>query len=143
SIKFYKALKKIGRLVWGKKGPRVSFVYSNLVKVGIELFQQVLLQNGYLEYQEGTMYQITPNTICYFCGRTYKEHQTMVFAEDATYDGQQRVTKHVYSKSDVRIEPRQSDELPEYQELEEVPSDDLDLLPISGGQADAAATAAA
>lgn len=74
STKFYKALKKINRLVWGKKGPRVAFVYSNLVKVGIELFQQILLQNGWLEYQDKTTYKISPNTVCYFCGKTYAEH---------------------------------------------------------------------
>ncbi len=40
---------------------------SNLVKVGIELFQETLLQNGYLEYQEEyTNYHIDNNTLCYF-----------------------------------------------------------------------------
>lgn len=77
SIKFYRALKKINRLFYGKKGARTAFVYSNLVKVGIELFTEVLLQNGYLEYQENpNNYTISANTICYFCGKTYKEHQT-------------------------------------------------------------------
>ena len=76
SIKFYRVLKKISRLVWGKKGARTAFVYSNLVKVGIELFQEVLLQNGYLEYQDNpNNYTINANTICYYCGRTYKNHQ--------------------------------------------------------------------
>ena len=50
SIKFYKALKKLNRLIWSKKGSRTAFVYSNLVKVGIELYQEILKQNGYLEY---------------------------------------------------------------------------------------------
>ena len=77
SIKFYKALKKLSRLVWGRKGPRLAFVYSNLVKVGIELFEQILIQNGYLEYQDKVAYQIMPNTICYYCGKTFKEHQLM------------------------------------------------------------------
>ena len=76
SIKFYKALKKINRLVWGKKGARTAFVYSNLVKVGIEVFQEVLLMNGYLEYDENpNNYKIKPNTKCYYCGKTYMEHQ--------------------------------------------------------------------
>lgn len=75
STKFYKALKKLNRLVWGKKGPGTAFVYSNLVKVGIEIFEQVLLQNGYLEYQESGSYQLYPDTVCHFCGKTYKEHQ--------------------------------------------------------------------
>ena len=76
SVKFYKALKKINRLVWGKKNPRTAFVYSNLVKVGIELFQEVLLQNGYLEYDENnTNYKIRNDTRCYYCGNTYNDHK--------------------------------------------------------------------
>lgn len=76
SIKFYKALKKLNRLVWGKKGSRTAFVYSNLVKVGIEIFQETLVQNGYLQYEDNpTNYKISPETLCYFCGRTYKAHQ--------------------------------------------------------------------
>lgn len=76
SIKFYKALTKINRLVWGKKGPRTSFIYSNLVKVGIELFTEILLQNGYLEYDSNASnYKIRQDTKCYYCGYTYKQHQ--------------------------------------------------------------------
>jgi hypothetical protein len=75
SIKFYKALKKINRLVWGKKGAKTAFIYSNLVKVGIELFQEILMQNGYLEYDDNrSNYKISQDTICYFCGKTYREH---------------------------------------------------------------------
>jgi hypothetical protein len=75
STKFYKSLKKINRLVYGKKGVKSVFIYSNLVKVGIELYQEILLQNGYLEYQENTAnYSIQDNTVCYFCGKTYKNH---------------------------------------------------------------------
>jgi hypothetical protein len=78
SIKFYKALKKISRLIWSKKGARTAFIYSNLVKVGIEVFQEILLQNGYLEYDENqSNYKIKPDTICYFCGKTYRDHQQM------------------------------------------------------------------
>jgi len=77
SIKFYTALKKLNRLFHGKKGARTAFVYSNLVKAGIELFTEVLIQNGYLEYQENpNNYNISANTICYFCGRTFKDHQS-------------------------------------------------------------------
>jgi Type III restriction enzyme, res subunit len=76
SIKFYKALKKVKRLVAGKKGSKTAFVYSNLVKVGIEVFQEVLTQNGYLEYQEDpSNYQVSDDTICYYCGKTKAEHK--------------------------------------------------------------------
>lgn len=75
STKFYKVLKKLNRLVWGKKGASTAFVYSNLVRVGISLFHEVLLQNGYLEYQEDSSnYQIGPETLCYYCGKKYSEH---------------------------------------------------------------------
>lgn len=72
SIKFYTALKNINKLIWGKKSPRTAFIYSNLVKVGIDLFKQVLLQNGYIEYNERP--QILGNTRCYFCGTPYSQH---------------------------------------------------------------------
>lgn len=75
SVKFYKALKKVNRLIAGKKGAQTAFVYSNLVKVGIDVFQEILLQNGYLEYQEDSSnYQIYDDTICYYCGKRYKDH---------------------------------------------------------------------
>lgn len=75
SVKFYKALKKVSRLVAGKKGPQTAFVYSNLVKVGIDVFQEILMQNGFLEYQEdATNYQINDDTICYYCGKRHKDH---------------------------------------------------------------------
>jgi hypothetical protein len=75
SIKFYKTLKKVNRLVTGKKGSRTAFIYSNLVKVGIDVLQAILLQNGYLEFKEdASNYQIGPDTICYYCGKTYANH---------------------------------------------------------------------
>lgn len=75
SIKFFRAFRKLTRLVYGKKGARTAFVYSNLVKVGIELFKEILLQNGYLEFQENSSdYVIMDDTVCYFCGRQKKEH---------------------------------------------------------------------
>jgi superfamily II DNA or RNA helicase len=81
STKFYKSLKKINRLVYGKKGVKTAFIYSNLVKVGIELYQEILLQNGYLEYQEDSSnYQINNDTICYYCGKTYREHKFTTFS---------------------------------------------------------------
>jgi len=76
STKFYRALKNINKLVEGKKGARTCFVYSNLVKVGIEIFKEVLLQNGYLEYDENeSNYKISNDTICYFCGHDNMYHK--------------------------------------------------------------------
>jgi DNA polymerase III delta prime subunit len=76
SVKFAQALEGIGKLVDGLKGAGTAFVYSNLVKVGIELFQEVLLQNGYLEYQENmNNYVISSNTVCHKCGKRYSLHK--------------------------------------------------------------------
>lgn len=76
SIKFFTALQKINEAVYGKNGNGLVFVYSNLVKVGIGIFQQVLLKNGYLEYKENlSNYNIKNDTRCYFCEHTYGNHQ--------------------------------------------------------------------
>jgi len=76
SIKFYNALQNINNVVNGKKGEGLIFVYSNLVKVGVQLFQEILLQNGYLAYQESSSnYTIKNNTRCYFCGFPSGDHQ--------------------------------------------------------------------
>jgi hypothetical protein len=78
STKFYQALIDIeDNLFYTEQTneSRTGFVYSNLVKTGIEIFQEILIQNGYLEYDENQAnYQIKDNTICYFCGKTHKEH---------------------------------------------------------------------
>jgi hypothetical protein len=78
STKFFKALTDIEEtLFFNKKTQesRTGFVYSNLVKIGIEIFQEVLIQNGYLEYDENNSnYNIKENTICYFCGVPFSEH---------------------------------------------------------------------
>ena len=73
SVKFHTCLENIGNSVIGKNGPGTIFVYSNLVRVGIELFKEVLLQNGYLEFAEGGNYNIQDDTIDSLTGLTYKE----------------------------------------------------------------------
>jgi DNA polymerase III delta prime subunit len=76
SIKFWTAINNINKLFEGKSdvGSRTAFVYSNLVKVGIELFKEILIQNGWLEYDETGNYNIKPDTICYFTGRPYRDY---------------------------------------------------------------------
>lgn len=74
SIKFYKALKKINRVVEGEKGMGTVFVNSNLVQMGVDLFQEVLIQNGYLEYNEEQQYNIVDTTRCYYCGKLHHQH---------------------------------------------------------------------
>lgn len=76
STKFHTILKNINDVVAGKKGPGLVFLYSNLVRVGIELFTEVLIKNGYLEFQENSSsYVIKSNTRCYYCGNGFGDHQ--------------------------------------------------------------------
>ena len=78
SIKFYTSLKQINDCVYGKRGTGLIFAYSNFVKVGVEVFQEVLLKNGYLEYQENiSSYSIRSDTRCYFCDHRYANHGSL------------------------------------------------------------------
>lgn len=76
SIKFATCLKNLNQLVIGKKGPGIAFIYSNLVKIGIELFKETLLQNGYLEFSENNSsnYNITDDTLDSLTGLTRLEY---------------------------------------------------------------------
>ncbi len=86
SSKFYNCLINLNELVDGKKGAKNAFIYSNVVKIGIELFSEILNMNGYLEYQEDkNSYIIKNNTRCYFCGNIYKSHPTTHIFYPATY----------------------------------------------------------
>ena len=85
STKFYQAMVDIeANLFYNSetKESRTGFVYSNLVKIGIEIFQEALIQNGYLEYDENSSnYHLNDDTICYFCGKTHKEHNNKILPE--------------------------------------------------------------
>uniref|UniRef100_A0A6C0J856 Helicase ATP-binding domain-containing protein n=1 Tax=viral metagenome TaxID=1070528 RepID=A0A6C0J856_9ZZZZ len=75
SIKFYKCIKKLSKLVEGKKGSSTAFIYSNLVKAGgMELFAEALRENGYLDYNENpNEYNIEDNTIDFKTGKTFSQ----------------------------------------------------------------------
>ena len=75
SIKFYKIISRLNKLVDGIKGPQTAFIYSNLVRAGgIELFAEVLRQNGYLDYQDDQRnYDIRDDTIDYKTGLTFEQ----------------------------------------------------------------------
>jgi len=75
SIKFYKCIRRLSKLVQDKKGASTAFIYSNLVKAGgMEIFAEALKENGYLEYQENkNNYNIEDKTIDYRTGKTFKE----------------------------------------------------------------------
>ena len=80
SIKFQKALEDIEENLFysenNKTDSKTGFVYSNFVKMGIEIFQEVLLKNGYLEYNENNnTYNITDDTVCYYCNAEHGKHK--------------------------------------------------------------------
>lgn len=79
STKFYQALDDLQNNLFSngnKDESRTGFVYSNLVKTGIEIFQEILIQNGFLEFDENSNnYQIKDNTVCYYCGKNHKDHK--------------------------------------------------------------------
>jgi len=79
SIKFYKALRRLNKLFEGKSDKKIgtSFIYSNLVRAGgMEIFAEVLLMNGYLEYQEDSKnYDIKDDTIDYKTGIKFSDYK--------------------------------------------------------------------
>ena len=80
SIKFFKIIGRLNKLIEKKKGSGTAFVYSNLVKAGgIELFAETLIQNGYLEYREDNNYDIKDDTIDYKTGLTSIEYKKQKF----------------------------------------------------------------
>ena len=79
STKFYQSLIDVEDTLFYKnevKESRTGFVYSNLVKIGIEIYKEILIINGWLEFDENVNnYKIKDDTICYYCGLTHKEHK--------------------------------------------------------------------
>ncbi len=82
SSKFATVFENISQLFEGKQGSKTIFIYSNLVKVGIEVFQEILLQNGYLEFKEDQNYDISDTTIDYKTGLTFEEFNKKGFERD-------------------------------------------------------------
>ncbi len=91
STKFHDCLIKINDLVAQKNGARTAFIYSNLVRIGIELFQEILLKNGYFEYNESRSYPLQNSARCYFCGLVYKDHV------DGAVDKDSKIPPHKFS----------------------------------------------
>ena len=87
STKFHQALNDLEENIFNEEEPRTGFVYSNLVKIGIDIFEEILLQNGYLEYNKNNKsYNISDNTICYGCGKPYLNHPNITHTfSPATY----------------------------------------------------------
>ena len=73
SSKYYTLFNNLNSLFEGQKGAKTAFIYSNLVTAGINIIEQILLQNGYLQFDENQSYNITDNVIDYYTGKTFKE----------------------------------------------------------------------
>ena len=73
SVKFYTCMVNLNKLINENAG--TAFVYSAYVKVGIQLFEKVLLANGYLEFREDQNYTIYPHTVDYLTGKKYSEFE--------------------------------------------------------------------
>jgi hypothetical protein len=84
STKMNSALNEILQLVDGKKGASTAFIYSNLRTVGIDIFDEILIMNGFLHYNENGEYTINDNTIDYQYGLTYVEFKKK-FGKDKFY----------------------------------------------------------
>lgn len=69
STKFAEAIDIIDTMI--NENASIGFIYSNFVKIGVELFEQVLLYNGFLEYDPNGNYGLHPNTKHYLTGETY------------------------------------------------------------------------
>jgi superfamily II DNA or RNA helicase len=73
SSKMYYCLKNILESFSGKNGASTGFVYANLRTVGIDIFDEILVTNGFLHYKENGEYDIKENTIDYKYGLIYPE----------------------------------------------------------------------
>jgi len=84
SSKMYHCLKNILQSFEGKKGAATGFVYANLRTVGIDIFDEILVMNGFLRYKESGDYEIKDNTLDYYYGLTYVEFRKK-FAKEKFY----------------------------------------------------------
>ena len=108
STKFYEVLNNIDEKIDGKKGSGTIFVYSNLVKVGIEIFMEILLQNGYLEFREDQNYLIGDDVIDYKTGIKFKDFN------------KNKQNRDFYPATFIRITGKtddQEDEIPEMKKM--------------------------
>ena len=84
SSKMAHCLKNIMQTFEGKQGAATSFVYANLRTVGIDIFDEILVMNGFLRYKESGDYEIKDNTIDYLHGLTYVEFR-MKYGKEKFY----------------------------------------------------------
>lgn len=74
STKGNELLKILDKYTSDQNGSKKIFIYSNAVRTGVNIIESILLENGYLEYDQNENYEIMDETICYYCGTKYAEH---------------------------------------------------------------------
>ena len=77
SCKYYEALKNINNNVININDPGTSFVYSRWLGVGIHMFEQILIENGYIDYMKKKDYTNFDNVRCYYCGILHQNHSNI------------------------------------------------------------------
>lgn len=77
STKYYEALKNINKNVINVNDPGTSFVYSRFISIGIHMFEEILQQNGYIDYFKKTDHTELDNVRCYYCGVLLKNHKNI------------------------------------------------------------------
>jgi superfamily II DNA or RNA helicase len=99
SIKYYEALQNIENNIQGKNGPGTSFIFVHYIGIGINVFEEILKYNGYMDYfDKGS----TENVKCYLCGKYEKNHPTDHEYSPATFislTGEKSETDDKFGKS--------------------------------------------
>jgi hypothetical protein len=103
SIKFNTCFNNLLQL---KNG--VAFIYSYLVRYGIELFEQVLIQNGCFEYNEDNNYNISDDSLDAITNLTYKEFkkQNINNKQDFYPTTYIKITGQTDDNNDINVEEK-------------------------------------
>jgi superfamily II DNA or RNA helicase len=101
SIKFNTCLDNLLQL---KEG--TAFIYSNLVRIGIELFEQVLIQNGCFEYNEDGNYNITDDSLDATTNLTYKEFKKQNIDREFYPTTYVKITGQTDDNNDINVEEK-------------------------------------
>jgi hypothetical protein len=101
SIKFNTCFNNLLQL---KEG--TAFIYSNLVRIGIELFEQVLIQNGCFEYNEDGNYNITDDSLDAITNLTYKEFKKQNMNREFYPTIYVKITGQSDDNNDINVEEK-------------------------------------
>lgn len=75
STKYVTVLNNINNNIVGKNNPGISFIYSRFITLGINLLEEILNQNGYINYQDTI--KNYKHVRCYYCGVIQKKHSNI------------------------------------------------------------------